>query len=47
MLKDIPTKELVQELERRAGVETVKVEPYKDYKAPAVNGPAIILTVID
>lgn len=45
-LKEIPTCELVAELETREGVETTIAEPYQDVKV-AVNGPAIVLVVID
>jgi cyanate lyase len=46
---DLPqasTKELVNELMKREGVETKIAEPYKDEEIK-VNGPAIVLTVID
>ena len=46
-LKHISTKDLIEELEGRTGVETVRVDPYDLYKAPEIEGPAIILTVID
>jgi hypothetical protein len=46
-LKEISTKDLVEELEGRTGVETVRVDPYELYKAPEIEGPAIILTVVD
>ena len=45
-LKEISTKELVNELQTREGIETTIVEPYKDFECK-VNGPAIVLTVID
>lgn len=45
-LDDVPTKRLVEELSKREGVEQVIAEPYKDAQV-RVNGPAIILTVID
>lgn len=44
--KDVPTKDLVEELSKRAGVERTDVEPYQD-KNVSVNGPAIIFVVID
>ena len=37
---------LVEELEKRAGVETTIAEPYQDVQVK-VNGPAIVLVVID
>lgn len=40
------TKELVEELSKREGVDTRMVEPYEDV-TEKVNGPAIILVVID
>jgi hypothetical protein len=46
-LKEISTKDLVEELEGRTGVETVRVDPYDLYQAPETEGPAVILTVID
>lgn len=46
MLKDISTKELVEELSRREGVEKIIIEPYAE-KEIAVNGPMIVLKVID
>lgn len=45
-MDDVPTKRLVEELSKREGVEQVIAEPYKDAQV-RVNGPAIILTVID
>jgi len=46
MLKDIDTCDLVEELKHREGVKTEYAEPYQD-KTVTVNGPAVILTVID
>jgi len=47
-LKEVSTKELVEELKGRTGVKTVKVKPYDNYRpTKAIEGPAIILTVID
>lgn len=40
------TKELVEELSFREGVEIKVVEPYRDMKM-SVNGPAVVLVVID
>ena len=45
-LKDIATKDLVDELKKREGVETAIAEPYQD-KAIEVTGPSIILVVMD
>lgn len=46
MLKELPTHVLVEELRKRSGVETTDVEPYDD-KVFEINGPAIVLVVID
>ena len=46
MLKEVPTNVLVEELRNRHGVETTDVEPYDD-KVFEINGPAIVLVVID
>jgi len=43
---DIPTKDLVEELSKREGVKMNIADPYKDVDIK-VNGPAIVLTVID
>ncbi len=45
-LKSVKTCDLVSELKTREGVEVTIAEPYQD-KTVTVNGPAIILTVID
>ncbi|MBU3185629.1 BC1881 family protein [Clostridium estertheticum] len=45
-LKKISTKQLVNELRTREGIETTIVEPYVDFECK-INGPAIVLTVID
>ncbi len=45
-IKDISTKELVEELRNREGVETTIAEPYAEFDVRG-NGPAIVLTVID
>ena len=45
-LKQVSTKELVQELSKREAVEQIIAEPYQD-KEIKVNGPAIILVVTD
>lgn len=46
MLKEVPTNVLVEELRKRNGVETTDIEPYDD-KVFEINGPAIVLVVID
>lgn len=46
MLKEVPTHILVEELRKRSGVETTDVDPYDD-KVFEINGPAIVLVVID
>lgn len=45
-LKDISTKELVEELKLRKGVETTIVEPYEE-KTVKADGPAIVFKVTD
>ena len=45
-LSDINTCDLVEELQRREGVDTTIVEPYVDTEVKA-SGPAIVLVVID
>lgn len=45
-LKFLTTKELVNELEKRKGVEKITAEPYK-YTKVITEGPAIILKIID
>lgn len=40
------TKELVEELQRREGVEVIIAEPHKT-ETISLEGPAIILKVID
>jgi hypothetical protein len=45
-LENFPTKALVEELKKREGVETQIAEPYQDLSV-SVNGPAIVLTIID
>lgn len=45
-LKNIPTKQLVQELVDRDGVEKVVLPPYEISKIK-VEGPAIVLIVTD
>lgn len=45
-LKNAKTYELVEELKKREGVEVKIAEPHKDM-AVSVNGPAVILIVVD
>ncbi|NLO52094.1 MAG: BC1881 family protein [Bacteroidales bacterium] len=45
-LESFSTKELVEALKSREGVEVTIAEPYQDVEIK-VNGPAIVLTVID
>lgn len=45
-LHNVSTKDLVEELQKRDGVETTIAAPYQD-KTVSVNGPAIVLVVID
>ena len=45
-LQKVSTKDLVEELERREGVDTTIAEPYQE-KTVSVNGPAIVLVVTD
>ena len=42
----VSTKELVEELKKREGVRIGYAEPYQD-KTISVNGPAVILVIID
>ncbi len=42
----IPSKELVEELKKREGVEVIIVDPYEN-KEIKIEGPAIILLVKD
>ena len=52
-LSTVPTCELVEELRKREGVDSVNVEPYEPYsitigdKAESEQGPAVVLVVID
>lgn len=46
MLKDVSTKELVEELKNREGVSAKIAEPYQDLSVK-VNGPAIVMVIID
>ncbi len=45
-LREVKTKELVEELKRRDGVQVEYAEPYID-KTFTINGPACILILID
>lgn len=45
-MKEITTKQLVEELQTREGIEATIAEPYKDVEIK-VNGPAIVLVVTD
>lgn len=45
-LKEFETKDLVEELSKRAGVESTTVEPFQSVNIE-VSGPAIVLQVID
>jgi hypothetical protein len=45
-LKDFTTKELVEELTKREGVDKTTAAPYEE-KIIEVSGPAVVLTVID
>ena len=45
-LEKVSTKALVEELQKREGVATTIAEPYKDATV-SINGPAIVLTIID
>lgn len=45
-LTSFSTKELVEELQKREGVDTSFAKPYEDVSV-SVNGPAILLVVTD
>ena len=45
-LENIKTRDLVEELKKRDGVQIEYAEPYRD-KIITVNGPACVLVVID
>lgn len=45
-LKHVSTCDLVQELPQRDGVEMKEAGPYESLKTE-VNGPAVVLTIID
>ena len=53
-LKSVSTRDLVEELKTREGVETVEVDPYDEYAVEVEidtdhrgTGPAIIMIVTD
>ena len=52
-LSNVPTSELVRELSRREGVETLSVEPYQPYQIIAGDqsisdtGPIVLLMIED
>lgn len=45
-LDNVSTKDLVEELRRREGVEATIAEPYEDVEIKVI-GPAIVLVVTD
>lgn len=45
-LKNFSTKELVEELTSRIGVDKITADPYEK-KTIEVDGPAVVLTIID
>ena len=45
-LKHISTYDIVHELAQRDGVEMKKAGPYENLQT-SVNGPAVVLTIID
>ena len=45
-MKEFSTKELGEELMLRAGIETIKIQPYENKKIEA-NGPSIVLIIRD
>lgn len=45
-LREISTKDLVEELKNREGVEIKTAEPYEDMEI-SVNGPAVVLIIVD
>ena len=46
LLKSISTRQLVEELTDREGVECFYAEPYEE-KPISVSGPAVIMVIID
>lgn len=45
-LSAISTRELVEALQNREGVEIKTAEPYEDIEI-SVNGPAVVLIIVD
>lgn len=45
-IKNISTRDLVEELKSREGVRTLEIDPYKPYSVGG-TGPAIVLVVED
>ena len=45
-IKDFKTYELVEELKKREGVETIVINPYEKEKKE-IEGPIILLKIID
>lgn len=45
-LTEISTKDLVEELKKREGVEVIIVEPYRDDEIVA-SGPSVVFVVTD
>ena len=46
ILKAVSTKQLVAELKRREGVETIIAEPYQSIESK-IEGPAIVMVIND
>ena len=46
LLEQITTRELIEELSKREGVEVKRAEPYQDMEV-TVNGPAVVIVVTD
>lgn len=46
MLEQMTTRELIEELSKREGVEVERAEPYQDMEV-SVNGPAVVIVVTD
>lgn len=46
LIMSFSTKDLVEELQKREGVETSYIMPYENISVD-INGPAILLVVID
>lgn len=45
-IKDFKTCELVEELKKREGVETIVINPYEKEKIE-IEGPMILLKIVD